>query len=150
MEVEVYLHVQNVCSFADFLKLKSACQKYLGKKSCLVSIRVAYKLKTAETQNITECLTSAQNASNPSTIMLKSVSNAGSTKLCMTKFKVMSKSCVWSTNTVCTCMKHTSKENMQIAAAGQATKPNERTVILKKMHIISWFLRNYNFFSLKK
>lgn len=96
MEVEVYLHVQNVCSFADFLKLKSACQKYLEKKkpilSCLVSIRVAYKIKTAETQNVTECLTSAQNASNPSTIMLKSVSNAGSTKLCMTKFKVMRKS----------------------------------------------------------
>lgn len=28
--------------------------------------------------------------------------------------------------------KHTSKENMQIAAAGEATKPNERTVFLRK------------------
>jgi len=28
--------------------------------------------------------------------------------------------------------KHTSKENMQIAVAGQATKPKERTVILWK------------------
>lgn len=44
-----------------------------------------------------------------------------------------------STNTIYTSTGHTSKENMQIAAAGQATKPNEKTVILK-MHIIYWFL----------
>jgi len=32
MEVEVYLDVQYVSSFADFLKLKTTCQKYLKTK----------------------------------------------------------------------------------------------------------------------